>query len=139
MQCQGDPEGGRVGAMRIEERAPSGVLSPGAGRLSPDWQAWCAKPREVGPGSPKSRAWRVPGRLDASLRCLPLPWPPLTGLSPTASSPSSPGGRLPAAPQPLPSPGQLPVPALFIKGMTAKIHLKMKKVPANPFCETLID
>lgn len=39
----------------------------------------------------------------------------------------------------LPGPGQLPVPALFIKGMTAKIHLKMKKVAANPFCETLID
>lgn len=30
-------------------------------------------------------------------------------------------------------------PVLFIKGMTAKIHLKMKKVPANPFCETVID
>lgn len=31
------------------------------------------------------------------------------------------------------------LPPLFIKGMTAKIHLKMKKVPANPFCETVID
>lgn len=31
------------------------------------------------------------------------------------------------------------LPLLFIKGMTAKIHLKMKKVPANPFCETVID
>lgn len=31
------------------------------------------------------------------------------------------------------------LPLLFIKGMTAKIHLKMKKVPANPFWETVID
>lgn len=31
------------------------------------------------------------------------------------------------------------LPPLFIKGMTAKIHLKMKKVPANPFWETVID
>lgn len=38
-----------------------------------------------------------------------------------------------------PSRGLAVLPLLFIKGMTAKIHLKMKKVPANPFCETVID
>lgn len=112
---------------------------PGSWEAVPGWQAQCAKPREMGPGSPKSWARKVPGGLDASFRCLPLPVPPLPGLSPTASPPSRPGGRLPAAPWPLPSPGQPPVPTVFIKGMTAKIHLKMKKVPANPFCETLID
>lgn len=53
-----------------------------------------------------------------------LPGPEATCLSPPGHSPGA---------------GQLPVPALFIKGMTAKIHLKMKKVPANPFCKTLID
>lgn len=53
-----------------------------------------------------------------------LPGPEATCLSPPGHSPGS---------------GQPPVPALFIKGMTAEIHLKMKKVPANPFCKTLID
>lgn len=34
----------------------------------------------------------------------------------------------------------LAAPAIqFIKGVTAKIHLKMKKMQANPFWETLID
>lgn len=39
-----------------------------------------------------------------------------------------------------PSPPGLAAPAIqFIKGVTAKIHLKMKKMQANPFWETLID
>lgn len=64
---------------------------------------------------------------------------PVSPLHLTSRQAPAKAAGLPAAPWPLPGPGQPPVPALFIKGMTAKIHLKMKKVPANPFCKTLID
>lgn len=44
----------------------------------------------------------------------------------------------PVTPWPRPRAGQL-LPCSFIKGTTAELPLKMKKVPANPFCETLMD
>jgi hypothetical protein len=71
------------------------------------------------------------------LRCLSSPpFPgPLPNCLTSHQDPRAPSCR----PWPLPSLGQPPVPALSIKGMTAEIHLKMKKVLANPFCKTLID
>lgn len=99
------------------------VLSLGPGGRS------CAEPQLVGPNSPKSSAWRALEGWMALVSPLHL----------TSRQAPAEAAGLPAAPWPLPGPGQPPVPALFIKGMTAKIHLKMKKVPANPFCKTLID
>ena len=125
------------------QREPLLYPQPGAGEAALRWGGClvCRAGRWV-----HTALSPVPGGAQEGWTTL-VPPPPLTSQiypsPPNTSPPARPPGRLPAclpaAPWPLPGPGQPPVPALFIKGMTAKIHLKMKKVPANPFCKTLID
>lgn len=80
------------------------------------WALCAARPARASWGTGASGR-HPPEQAEASSRCLPT-WLRL-------GSPSPPGLAAPAI--------------QFIKGVTAKIHLKMKKMQANPFWETLID
>lgn len=87
------------------------------------WEKGCAW---AGASSPARVPRAVPGEQHGCcLAVTPVPVPALVLAA-------QPGCRAPSR-------GLAVLPPLFIKGMTAKIHLKMKKVPANPFCETVID
>lgn len=139
----GRPEAGVSGGLGAVARGdPEGCRVKKSPFLDSQSRTWGAVPirgtPKVGPNNPKLRT-----RGSQESWIAQVPPHPLTSWSPppqnclTSSQALRP--HLLSPPGHSPGSGQLPVPALFIKGMTAKIHLKMKKVPANPFCKTLID